>query len=22
MVNDLILTLLTWKKWWANNASK
>jgi hypothetical protein len=22
MVNDLTLILLTWKKWWANNASK
>jgi len=21
-VNDLTLILLTWKKWWANNASK
>jgi len=22
MVNDLTLILLTWRKWWANNASK
>jgi len=22
MVNDLTLILLTWGKWWANNASK
>jgi len=22
MVNDLTLFLLTWRKWWANNASK
>jgi len=21
-VNDLALILLTWRKWWANNASK
>jgi len=21
-VNDLTLILLTWRKWWANNASK
>jgi len=22
MVNDVTLILLTWRKWWANNASK
>jgi len=22
MVNDLTLILLTWRKWWANNANK
>jgi len=22
MVNDLTLILLTWRKWWANNARK
>jgi len=22
MVNDLTLILLTWRKWWANNASE
>jgi len=22
MVNDLTFILLTWRKWWANNASK
>jgi len=22
MANDLTLILLTWRKWWANNASK
>jgi len=22
MVNDLTLILLTWRKWWTNNASK
>jgi len=22
MINDLTLILLTWRKWWANNASK
>jgi len=22
MVNDLTLILLTWRKWWDNNASK
>jgi len=22
MVNDLALILLTWRNWWANNASK